>query len=820
MKRTTLFCLFLGATGCGVTTAEDTDRDELLALLQDEPLSNVGSTRSALSPSGRRDAGLAPDATPPSRDGGVFTPPDASPIRDATTSPDVDDFPSLDAGTFPSGDGGVLFPPDATPDDGGGFPGGDGGGFPGDVGTSTGGSSGTLGSWTFDDCNDFRTNLEDSSFNGNTAFRSVNVACAAGIAGQAVSLSVPDEDIVMVPDQPNFLFDGGVTAAAWFNPVSANQTSTLVRKRHDDTSAFALLIHQGRYKFVVNLGRGRAASVTSRDRALVGRWTHVAATYDGIMLRLYVDGAEVASARARGAIDNSSGPILMGNDGSRRLFRGRIDNARVDTRALSASEVLQLTCVRGPLTVSASPAISAPTLPGAAANYQLTLTSHDSPACSPTEVNLDVRSSHPGIDVQVAPMFFVVPPGGSAVAQLTAVADDEPEPGTYTLPIRIFSSSFGFDATSVDFVLASSGCRVSTARSLMITDVSVVDDARALNGGVWSFQHLMESMAPTPAEAPAMVEAMLRTFTTAQVINGFTVAPRPGMESLILASWPRVNGELDLSQAPLRLQAIVNRFDLRQPALGDAGEGRFVFGFEFPGSSFPLQATLILEYKLPAGSAAEVEAWAQDWHALGALPFPSAEYNAALAALTERFAGAGARPAATNGSAIATVRTNEIDLGDNGRWELREFRLSPATGLLVPATLDRTPDLSFNDGPTLASYIALNEAAILSESHTVPTELGGAPFAAGAVFNDFIPWNAPGVSSDARFLFSTNTCNGCHSLENATFFLHVSPRFPGSAAFLSPFLTGTTVFDPFTGQQRQLGELRRRANGLRARVCP
>ncbi|KYF91620.1 hypothetical protein BE20_14170 [Sorangium cellulosum] len=35
--------------------------------------------------------------------------------------------------------------------------------------------------------------------------------------------------------------------------------------------------------------------------------------------------------------------------------------------------------------------------------------------------------------------------------------------------------------------------------------------------GAWTFARLMEDMAPTPAEAPAMVEQMLNTWLTDQV---------------------------------------------------------------------------------------------------------------------------------------------------------------------------------------------------------------------------------------------------------------------------------------------------------------
>src|SRR5262249_39858957 len=162
------------------------------------------------------------------------------------------------------------------------------------------------------------------------------------------------------------------------------------------------------------------------------------------------------------------------------------------------------------------------------------------------------------------------------------------------------------------------------------------------------------------------------------------------------------------------------------------GEGRFVFAFHQPGSPFPLQATMIFEYKLPAATADDVTAWANRWHALSSLRFPSEDYKAALQAITEMFAGAGARPDHTNGSAINAVRTNEIDFGNNGIWQLREFGLSADTKRLAPTTIKLTPDLGFNNTDTLASFINANEAAILAETvndtDTIPLSFNGSPF--------------------------------------------------------------------------------------------
>jgi len=47
----------------------------------------------------------------------------------------------------------------------------------------------------------------------------------------------------------------------------------------------------------------------------------------------------------------------------------------------------------------------------------------------------------------------------------------------------------------------------------------------------------------------------------------------------------------------------------------------------------------------------------------------------------------------------------------------------------------------------------------------------------------------------------------------------VAGRFPGQEAPLSPFLTGTTIPDPVTGELRTLRDLSRRNTDLKQMVC-
>jgi len=387
----------------------------------------------------------------------------------------------------------------------------------------------------------------------------------------------------------------------------------------------------------------------------------------------------------------------------------------------------------------------------------------------------------------------------------------------------------GFSNVQVQYLVAEpTGCHVSSARELMIRDLSVVEDPvrTILNGpadpntGVWSFGGLMQRLSPSAADAADNTEAMFRSFLSTQTINTFEVQPRPPMDSLVLSAWPRTaDGKLDLARAPMRLLAITHRLDLEDLANGKAGEGRFTFGVLDP-MGFQMEFTVIFEYLLAARDADEAREWADAVHALQALPFPSAEYNDALQELTDRFTGRNVLPGAPNGSALIDIRTNEIALSLDGQWQLREFRIDPESGLIAPHTLFQTPDASFNNQAPLGRFINDNEAIILTERHETPLLFEDVAFTAGAVFNNIDFWAAPGITNpEARHKFSLNTCNGCHGAETQTAFLHVFPRAAGQQSTLSGFLTGTTVFDPTSGQERRFSELARRRGLLETLVC-
>src|SRR5262249_50660616 len=103
---------------------------------------------------------------------------------------------------------------------------------------------------------------------------------------------------------------------------------------------------------------------------------------------------------------------------------------------------------------------------------------------------------------------------------------------------------------------------ISIERELLITDLSVVNDARASSSGAWSFGGLLTTLAPS--DAPALVKHWLDSFERRQEVNGFPLPPRPAMRARLTRLWMATDGATtfadwtpNLANAPFRLLAIV-----------------------------------------------------------------------------------------------------------------------------------------------------------------------------------------------------------------------------------------------------------------------
>src|SRR6185503_10554648 len=82
-------------------------------------------------------------------------------------------------------------------------------------------------------------------------------------------------------------------------------------------------------------------NATGTAQVPANTWTHLATTYDGATLRMFVNGTQVASKAQTGNIGPSTGALRIGGNAifSGEYFSGRIDEVRVYSRALTAGEI-------------------------------------------------------------------------------------------------------------------------------------------------------------------------------------------------------------------------------------------------------------------------------------------------------------------------------------------------------------------------------------------------------------------------------------------------------------------------------------------------
>ena len=364
---------------------------------------------------------------------------------------------------------------------------------------------------------------------------------------------------------------------------------------------------------------------------------------------------------------------------------------------------------------------------------------------------------------------------------------------------------------------------VDPERTLMVRDVSVVEDpSRTFDPcdpvgtpmGAWTFGYLMQEMANEPLSGLAPSDLVLDwmgQWMTVPTVNGQTIPARVAMQDIIdrwllasaIAGAPA--GQLDLSIAPFRLMAIVNRVDLRENASyggGNCGEGRFVFGVLDTDTCAPLRFTVIFEYGINMMSCGSCKQYAKKWLDLEDHTLGSPAYLAELETLTHIFTDRNTNPGKPNGNSINQIRTNEVVL--NSPWEFREFNLE-ASGLLEHVTNKQNPIQGLNNATILEDWVNTDIAAICAAAHTVPDTFSGSPFLAAHVpydLGDF--FNFPSSTTTlqslcARFELSLNSCSGCHARETNTVFTHVGDtgiRLLGSPAPLSGFLTGAASSNP------------------------
>ncbi len=181
--------------------------------------------------------------------------------------------------------------------------------------------------------------MADASGNGNTGTISGATWAGTGKFGKALMFNGTSARVT-ITDSPSLDLTTGMTLEAWVNPAtSAGAWRDVIYKGSD-----AYFLEASSSKAGVPGGGGTFGGldmvVYGPSVIPAGSWSHLALTYDGAAIRLYVNGVQVASGSRSGTIITSTNPLQIGGDNLfGQFFHGMIDEVRVYNRALSAAQI-------------------------------------------------------------------------------------------------------------------------------------------------------------------------------------------------------------------------------------------------------------------------------------------------------------------------------------------------------------------------------------------------------------------------------------------------------------------------------------------------
>jgi hypothetical protein len=178
----------------------------------------------------------------------------------------------------------------------------------------------------------------DASGNGNEGVLSGPTRTSAGKFGSALSFDGIN-DWVTVDDHATLDLSSGMTLEAWVKPSALSGWRTTLIKETASGLAYALYAHDNGPRPAAYIHIGGDLTTPGSAALPTNAWTHLATTYDGSRLRLFVNGVET-STTVSGSIEQSAHPLRIGGNAVwGEYFSGLIDEVRVYNRALSATEI-------------------------------------------------------------------------------------------------------------------------------------------------------------------------------------------------------------------------------------------------------------------------------------------------------------------------------------------------------------------------------------------------------------------------------------------------------------------------------------------------
>ena len=157
------------------------------------------------------------------------------------------------------------------------------------------------------------------------------------------------DDYLEITNAPDLNPTGAITLEAWIYQVAGQYQNVPIISKDNVSSQrqyFLTIASSGKFRAHVGTSVSGMVYFDGSTSVQLGGWYHVAMTYNGTNLILYVNGSQDGSAAASGTIVTGSDPLRIGGSYSggwgNYKFNGLIDEPTIYNRALSAAEISAL----------------------------------------------------------------------------------------------------------------------------------------------------------------------------------------------------------------------------------------------------------------------------------------------------------------------------------------------------------------------------------------------------------------------------------------------------------------------------------------------
>ncbi|MFC5815146.1 LamG-like jellyroll fold domain-containing protein [Nonomuraea harbinensis] len=184
------------------------------------------------------------------------------------------------------------------------------------------------------------TSVSDSSGHNNTGTATAT-SWQNGKYGKALSFN-GTSSWVTVEHATSLRLTTGMTLSAWVNPTTvANWRSVVGKELQTGGASYLLYASDGTAPTIWAQTDPDSETIANGRSALpVNAWSHLAATYDGTRLRLFVNGQQANETEVSGDLFDDGSPLRIGGNAIwGEYFSGLIDEVRIYQRAQTAAEI-------------------------------------------------------------------------------------------------------------------------------------------------------------------------------------------------------------------------------------------------------------------------------------------------------------------------------------------------------------------------------------------------------------------------------------------------------------------------------------------------